>query len=82
MIEGLGKNLPVGYRVVLGGSSMAFRESMSSLLFAMVLGISSLFQVNWDKIRRRQRDYGYSVITLVSFLAMVYIGMAIEHEEH
>jgi hypothetical protein len=43
--------------------------------FAMVLGISSLFQVNWEKIRRRQRDYGYAAVTLVSFVAMVWVGM-------
>ncbi len=30
VIEGLGDNLPVGNRVVLGGSSLAFRDSMST----------------------------------------------------
>jgi len=43
--------------------------------FAMVLGIASIFQANWEKIRRRQREYGYSIVTLVSFLIMVYVGM-------
>lgn len=43
--------------------------------FAMVLAIASLFQVNWDKIRRRQRDFGYSFVTLASFLVMIYIGL-------
>lgn len=43
--------------------------------FAMVLAIASLCGANWDKIRRRQHDYGYAVVTLVSFLAMVYIGL-------
>lgn len=43
--------------------------------FAMVLAVSSLFQVNWDKIRRKQRDWGYSVVTLISFIVMVYVGM-------
>ena len=43
--------------------------------FALVLAVSSLFESNWDKIRRRQRDYGYSVVTLVSFVLMVWVGM-------
>lgn len=43
--------------------------------FAMVLAVSSLFQVNWDKIRRKQRDWGYSVVTLISFIVMVWVGM-------
>ncbi|MGZ5423610.1 MAG: efflux RND transporter permease subunit, partial [Candidatus Aminicenantales bacterium] len=45
VVEGLGKTLPVGYRLVLGGSSMAFRESMSSLLFAMFLGIAIAYMI-------------------------------------
>ncbi len=45
IIEGLGQNLPVGNRVVLGGSSVAFRESMSSLLFALILGILIAYMI-------------------------------------
>ncbi|MEO7794575.1 MAG: efflux RND transporter permease subunit, partial [Thermoanaerobaculia bacterium] len=37
-VEQLAKGSPVGVRVVLGGASVAFRDSMSSLLFALVLG--------------------------------------------
>lgn len=44
-VEALGKNLPVGYRIVLGGSSLAFKESMSSLLFAMLLGIVVAYMI-------------------------------------
>lgn len=43
--------------------------------FAMVLGLASLFHSNWQKVRRRQRDYGLSVVTLVCFVAMVVVGM-------
>lgn len=43
--------------------------------FAMVLGLASIFRSNWAKIRRRQREYGYAVVTLVSFLAMAYVGL-------
>jgi multidrug efflux pump subunit AcrB len=44
-VETLGKSLPEGSRIVLGGASMAFRESMSSLLFALVLGIVVAYMV-------------------------------------
>ncbi len=43
--------------------------------FALVLGVSSLFQLHWEKIRRRQRDYAYSVVTLASFIIIVYVGL-------
>jgi len=35
----------VGYRLVLGGSSPAFKESMSSLLFAMGLGVIIAYMI-------------------------------------
>ena len=44
-VESLTKGLPVGYRIVLGGASVAFRESMSSLIFALVLGIAIAYMV-------------------------------------
>jgi multidrug efflux pump len=44
-VEKLGEELPVGYHSVLGGASVAFRESMSSLLFALVLGIIVAYMV-------------------------------------
>jgi len=44
-VEGLGKDLPVGYRAVLGGASVAFREAMSSLIFALILGILVAYMV-------------------------------------
>ncbi len=44
-VEKMGRTLPVGYRIVLGGSSVAFRESMSSLLFALVLGILIAYMI-------------------------------------
>jgi hydrophobe/amphiphile efflux-1 (HAE1) family protein len=44
-VEELSRNMPVGYRAVLGGASVAFRESMSSLLFALVLGIIVAYMV-------------------------------------
>lgn len=44
-VEALGRAMPVGYRLVLGGASVAFRESMSSLYFALVLGLIVAYMV-------------------------------------
>jgi hydrophobe/amphiphile efflux-1 (HAE1) family protein len=44
-VEEISKELPAGYRAVLGGSSVAFRESMSQLMFALVLGIIVAYMV-------------------------------------
>lgn len=44
-VETLAKDLPGGVRVVPGGASVAFRESMSSLIFALFLGIAVAYMV-------------------------------------
>ena len=44
-IETISKDLPPGYRAVLGGSSVAFRESMGQLVFALILGIMVAYMV-------------------------------------
>jgi multidrug efflux pump len=44
-ITELGATLPAPYRAVPGGASVAFKESMTSLLFAMVLGIFVAYMV-------------------------------------
>ncbi|HZI65715.1 MAG TPA: efflux RND transporter permease subunit, partial [Thermoanaerobaculia bacterium] len=44
-VEKLSQDMPAGTRAVLGGASVAFRESMSSLLFALVLGIIVAYMV-------------------------------------
>ncbi len=44
-VQALAKDLPGGTRVVFGGSSVAFQESMGSLLFALVLGIGVAYMV-------------------------------------
>ena len=71
VIEGLGGNLPVGYRVVLGGSSMAFRESMSSLLFAMVLGVLIAYM-----ILASQFNSFKDPITIITILPLSIAGAA------
>jgi multidrug efflux pump len=45
LVEKLGKDVPDGYRVVLGGSSSSFRESMDGLIFALILGIIVAYMV-------------------------------------
>ncbi|WIG97437.1 efflux RND transporter permease subunit [Myxococcus sp. SDU36] len=44
-VERLAKELPGGVRVVAGGASVAFRDSMSSLFFALILGIGVAYMV-------------------------------------
>ena len=44
-VETLGANLPDGYKIVFSGSSQVFRESINSLLFAMVLGLLAAYMV-------------------------------------
>ncbi len=44
--------------------------------FALVLGLGSLFRTHWDKIRRRRRgEWPYSIVTLASFVLMVWAGL-------
>jgi len=45
------------------------------LAFSIVLGIASLIRTHGDKIRRRRPDWGYSIVTLVSFVIMIAIGL-------
>lgn len=45
VVEELGAKLPEGYNIFFTGSSRTFRESMSSLLFAMVLGLFVAYMV-------------------------------------
>jgi hydrophobe/amphiphile efflux-1 (HAE1) family protein len=44
-VERLSRGMPVGTSLVLGGASVAYRESLSSLLFALVLGIVVAYMV-------------------------------------
>jgi hydrophobe/amphiphile efflux-1 (HAE1) family protein len=44
-VEQLSKDLPEGYRAVLTGTSQTFRESMTSLYFAMALGLFAAYMV-------------------------------------
>jgi hydrophobe/amphiphile efflux-1 (HAE1) family protein len=44
-VERLGASLPEGTRIALSGSSVAYRESSSSLVFALVMGILVAYMV-------------------------------------
>lgn len=48
--------------------------------FALVLGLGSLLRTHTERIRRRRRDWPYSVATIVSFLAMCVLGLFWGHE--
>ncbi|MGD9496424.1 MAG: hypothetical protein AB7Y46_08940 [Armatimonadota bacterium] len=66
----------------------SFQGSYNSLLtwarivgaFALVLGIGSLLRTHWEKLRRRRRDWPYSIVTIASFLAMCVMGLGWGHE--
>lgn len=45
VVEKLGKQLPEGYRAILSGSSQTFRETFSSLMFAMIMGLVAAYMV-------------------------------------
>jgi len=71
VIEGLGGTLPVGYRVVLGGSSLAFRDSMSSLLFAMFLGVAIAYMILGSQFNSFKDP-----ITIITILPLSIAGAA------
>jgi hypothetical protein len=43
-------------------------------VFAFILGGGNLLKVHGDKIYRRSRDWKYSIVTVVGFLAMLIVG--------
>jgi multidrug efflux pump subunit AcrB len=71
LIERMGRTLPVGNRIVLGGSSMAFRESMSSLLFAMFLGVAIAYM-----ILASQFNSFKDPVTIITILPLSVAGAA------
>lgn len=44
-------------------------------IFALVLGLQSLFHVEWTKIRRKKEGWGFSVITIATVIAVAAIGI-------
>ncbi|MCX6565900.1 MAG: efflux RND transporter permease subunit [Candidatus Aminicenantes bacterium] len=70
-VQSLGKNVPAGTRIVLGGASVAFRDSMSSLIFAMFLGISIAYM-----ILASQFNSFKDPITIITILPLSIAGAA------
>jgi multidrug efflux pump len=44
-VDSLATDLPAGYRVVPGGASVTFRQSMGGLIFALVLGVVVAYMI-------------------------------------
>lgn len=44
-------------------------------LFSVILGITSLLQRHWNRLRTRGHDWQYSIITLVSFVVVCVLGI-------
>ncbi len=44
-------------------------------VFAFFLGGGNLLRVHFNKVSRKSANWGYSVVTLVGFLAMLYVGL-------
>src|SRR5687767_8498242 len=70
-VESLGKDLPPGYRAVLGGSSVAFRESMGQLVFALILGIVVAYMVLASQFNSFMHP-----VTVLSILPLSIAGAA------
>jgi len=71
-VEGMGKDLPVGYRIVLGGASVAFRESMGSLLFAMLLGVGIAYMILASQFNSYKDP-----VTIITILPLSVAGAAV-----
>ncbi len=70
-VETLGKGLPLGTRIVLSGVSVAFQESMSSLIFAMFLGIAIAYMILASQFNSYKDP-----ITIISILPLSIAGAA------
>ena len=44
--------------------------------FAFVLGAGSLLKTHIDKIQKKKEGFGYSIVTIVSFFVVLFIGFA------
>jgi len=68
-VEAMGKDLPVGNRIVLGGASVAFRESMGSLLFAMIMGIAIAYMILASQFNSFKHP-----VTIITILPLAIAG--------
>jgi len=70
-VESLARDLPVGYRIVLGGASVAFRDSMSSLIFALFLGIAIAYMILASQFNSYKDP-----VTIITILPLSIAGAA------
>jgi multidrug efflux pump len=70
-VEKLAKGLPMGNRIVLGGASVAFRESMSSLIFALFLGIAIAYMILASQFNSYKDP-----VTIITILPLSIAGAA------
>jgi len=71
-VEDQAKKLPLGYRIVLGGASVAFRESMSSLLFALFLGVGIAYMILASQFNSYKDP-----VTIITILPLSIAGAAL-----
>lgn len=70
-VQTLQDDVPAGYRVVLGGASMAYKDSMRSLMFALMLGILFAYMV----LASQFNSYSHP-ITVLTILPLSVAGAA------
>jgi len=61
---------PIGH---LGQDFSQFFDILAS--FAIILGAANLIKLQGLKILQRKRNWPYSIVTIVGFLVMAYVGM-------
>ncbi len=68
-VESLTDDLPTGYRTMLSGSSVAFKESFSGLFFALAMGIMIAYMV----LASQFNSYSHPV-TILTILPLSVVG--------
>ncbi|WP_437928332.1 efflux RND transporter permease subunit [Sorangium sp. So ce291] len=71
-VQGLARDVPPGYRIVLGGQSVQFQDSTSSLIFALAMGIAVAYMV-----LAAQFDSFLHPVTVLSILPLSIAGAAL-----
>lgn len=50
------------------------RWALIILGFAVLIGLISLIKINWAKVMKRSKNWGYSIVTLVAIFTTLIIG--------
>jgi multidrug efflux pump len=70
-VGSLSRDLPDGFHVVLGGASVTFQESMSGMVFALLLGIGVAFMVLASQFNSLVHPF-----TVLTILPLSFAGAA------